>query len=289
MKNFSIQELARLSGLKAHTLRVWEIRHAVVSPQRGLGNNRYYSVDEMEKLLLLALISHSGQRISTLSQLSLLQLKQRADGLKSEGSRQQKAVHSLIISMYRLDTESFEAVLNDCFLGWPSGTVVKAVIYPFLHKVDLLYRGRRTNEEHLAVTAIRQKLHWSLERLDVVPKKKKAIWLFLPKDTQLDLLLLYLCFVLKETGRRVLYLGADVSIQNLEDLFSGKKADYLLTYLPEKHRFSLPHLSEVMGRFLPQAKLLVVTTNASQAQEPAESNVSQVELDEALSFLNRLE
>jgi len=148
MKNFSIQKLARLSGLKAHTLRVWEIRHAVVSPQPGSGNSRFYSVDEMENLLLLALISQSGQRISTLSQLTLSQLKQRADGLKSEGSRQQ-AVHSLIVSMHRLDTERFDAVLNDCFLSWPAGTVVKAVIYPFLHKVDLLYRGKANKRRTL--------------------------------------------------------------------------------------------------------------------------------------------
>lgn len=288
-KNFSIRELSRLCGVKAHTIRMWEIRYGVVRPKRSSGNARHYSIEELEKVLLLCLLSQSGPRISTLSKLSLADLHQRAAGLKSETDRQQKAIQCLILSMYRIETESFEAVLNDCFLSWPVSTVVKEIIFPFLQKVELLHKGKRTNAEHLVVTAIRQKIHWGLERIDVAANEGKTVCLFLPKDTQLDLLLLYLCFVLKEAGQRVLYLGADVSVKNLEDIFTGKKAGHLLTYLPDKHSFPLPHLSAVMDRVSPEAKLIVVTVKSSRKRPVAASNILQLHLEDAVEFLTASE
>lgn len=287
MKSFSIKELEVLCGIKAHTIRVWELRYAALQPQRSNGNVRRYSIDELSKLSKLALLSNSGYRASYICKMTEDELQSIVRQLRQDNERMQRAICELIICMHKMDIRGFETQLDDCFLSWPAGTVIDEIIFPFLNKVGLLCKGRQLNEEHLVVTAIRKKLLWSIERLDVSRSNQKSILLFLSHEKQLDLLLLYLYYHLKKDGWEVIYLGVDISLKNLEELLSLKQTDFLLTYLSKKNPISLDELSSGLKRQAPGSKLLVVDTTMPGAG-PAYDNVTTASISETKQLLSIL-
>ncbi|HEY0068030.1 MAG TPA: hypothetical protein VGB46_11725, partial [Flavisolibacter sp.] len=181
----------------------------------------------------------------------------------------------------------FETQLDDCFLSWPAATVIDEVIFPFLSKVGLLCKGRQLSEEHLVVTAIRKKLLWSIERLEMTRPNAKSILLFLSNERQLDLLLLYLYYHLKKDGWEVIYLGVNISLKNLEELLSLKQTDFLLTYPSQRHTICLDELSTRMKKLAPETKLLVVDTSKLDAQ-PAYENITTASIAETKQLLSVL-
>lgn len=287
MKSFSIKELEVLCGIKAHTIRIWELRYDVFQPERTNGNVRRYSIDELSKLSKLALLSNSGYKASHICKMTHDELQSVAGQLKLDHERMQRAVGELVIYMHKMDIRGFETQLDDCFLSWPAATVIDEIIFPFLSKVGLLCKGRQLSEEHLVVTAIRKKLLWSIERLDTHRPNAKTILLFLSNEKQLDLLLLYLHYHLKQDGWEVIYLGVNITLSNLEELLSLKQPDFLLTYLPQKHPISLDELSPRMKKLAPEAKLLVVDTGKPD-EKTAYDNVTTASIDETKQLLSIL-
>ena len=287
MKSFSIKELEVMCGIKAHTIRIWELRYAAFQPQRTNGNVRRYSIDELSKLSKLALLSNSGYKASHICKMTEDELQNIVLQLKQDHERMQRAIGELIICMHKMDIAGFETQLDDCFLSWPAATVIDEVIFPFLSKVGLLCKGRQLSEEHLVVTAIRKKLLWSIERLEMTRPNAKSILLFLSNERQLDLLLLYLYYHLKKDGWEVIYLGVNISLKNLEELLSLKQTDFLLTYPSQRHTICLDELSTRMKKLAPETKLLVVDTSKLDAQ-PAYENITTASIAETKQLLSVL-
>ena len=286
MKKFSIKELESLSGIKAHTIRCWEERYSILKPERNSANTRRYSIDELQKLLPLSLLNKNGYKISHLSYLSLEELSFKVAALPCNEDRQQRAINELVIAMYQLNIEGFEAILVNCYLMWPVDVVVHSIIYPFLKKVCLLSQGKLLNEEHFVVTNIRTKLCASIERIETKKNNGKSILLFLPDERQLDLLLLYFHCLLKLEGWKVFYMGINVSLKNLQELFINIKPDYILSYFPKKHSFSFNDCSATMKTLLPNSKFLVINTDTSCSLQGSFEHIINVNSDDVYSYLS---
>ena len=257
MKNFTINDLERFSGIKAHTLRVWERRYALVKPIRSPGNFRLYTLDELKKILNIALLKKNGYRISVLSKIKARDIEDKIEQLSSDNIKWQKAINDLTINMYTLQPESFEWVLDELLLHWPIDILVEKIIFPFLTVTHLLWTGNKLSEKHLVVTAIRKKLIFAIESSGLISTRNEPVLLFLPDRKQLDLGLLYCNYYLKRRGIKVLYLGNDVSIQNLKNIFHELTLSYLFTYLPQDHAFQTEQLLECMSLYAPNCKLII--------------------------------
>lgn len=288
MKNFTIKELENLSGVKAHTIRAWEHRYAVLQPLRTEKRTRFYTFYDLQKLLALSLLTGNGCRIARLSDNSDEELQRKLQQLDSHPQRWQRAINELILYMYQLNSECFEILFDELFLAWPSDTVIQDIIYPFLKRVGLLFKGNRLSEEHLAVTIIRKKLHWSIERLREETPNGKVILLFLSGERQLDLLLLYMYYLLKKEGWQVVYLGDDISVKNLEELLALKKVDYLLTYLPKKHSFPLAQLATKMNALPIVSKLILMNLPKVKVLTSEWDNILSMDMEETRLFLTRV-
>lgn len=274
MRSFSIKELENLSGVKSHTIRCWEQRYGAFHPKRNSNNVRMYSLEELTRLLLITRLNKSGYKISRLMKMGDEELHQYSNVLKTEEERQLRLIHQLIIAMYRINTDDFDGILDECFLSWNSGEVVKRILYPFLKLVDLLHSGRQLNEEHFVVTTMRSKLFWSIEKTERPKYHNKSIVLFLPDEKQLDLLLLFIHQVLKKEGWKVLYMGNNVSLQNLKELFKNRQPDFLLSYFPKKHSFDFDECSSFMKKHIPVSKLLVINTGVQHFSPDEFENIT---------------
>jgi DNA-binding transcriptional MerR regulator len=285
MKSFSIKELERLSGIKAHTLRIWEKRYAVLNPGRSEGNTRFYTIEELRRILNISLLNKNGYKVSGICFLSDEQLEQKIREAKDFTIRQQKAVNEMIICMYLIDTEGFESIVDTCMLSWTVDTVLKEIIYKFLLKTGLFWKGNRLTEEHFVVTMLRSKIIMGIERAAVNQRKDKIILLFLPEPGQLDLMLLYTRYLFVSAGFQVLYMGNDISIANLKTVVQVKQPGYLFTYLPGKTPFKVGELGCILQEEVPESRLVIVNNPERQLVKTSWTNIRQLDYEDALVFI----
>lgn len=284
-KNFTINDLERFSGVKAHTLRIWERRYAILQPIRTAGNFRLYTLDELKKILDIALLNRNGYRIAGLSKTCATIIQDKIKSLPSDDNKWQKAINDLTINMYTVDPGSFEWVLDELLLTWPIDILVEKIIYPFLKVTRLMWVGNKLCEEHLVVTAIRKKLILAIEMAPLINKTHKTVLLFLPDSKQLDLGLLYTNYFLKKRGIHVLYMGTDVSLHNLKSIFHVHPPTFIFTYLSAHNHFPINELLACMELYAPSSKLIIANYSLDDMQPEFNDNLVRLKYPEALKYL----
>lgn len=284
-RNFAINELEKFSGIKAHTLRIWEQRYGVPKPARKNNNSRFYSVEQLVQILDIALLNRHGYKISQLCTFSPQLIKEKIKKLSDEQCRQEAAIADLLYNMYLINIEGFERVLNNSFFTWPVYTVVTKIIYPFLKKTNLLWQGMRLTEEHLVVTTLRKKLMYAIETTPMGTTTRKTVLLFLGDVKQLDLALLYACFLLKYSGIQVVYMGNDVSVENIITVSQKMEVDFLYTYLPDNSNRKINYLATKISEMNPDLRLVLTLHPSNIVNESHPGKVTTMQFEDAVSFL----
>jgi DNA-binding transcriptional MerR regulator len=282
---FGIKDLERLSGIKAHTIRTWEHRYGMPKPYCRTGKTRCYCLDEVKLVLDIALLNNNGYKISVLARLSKEEITQRVKALRSDDDNYLKVINELFRLMYKMEVRDFESVLDHCFITWPSRIVIQEIIVPFLKKTNLFWKGKQLTEEHLVVTILRKKFLSAIEKIDVPLKEDRKIVLFLTNARQLDLALLYASYYIRYMGIEVIYMGNDVSIDNLEMVFDTIKPDFLYTYFPRKSGFSFDKVAWLLDHKLPGANLVVTIHPDKTYRANISKRISFMQFDQALPFL----
>ena len=239
---YSIKDLELLSGVKAHTIRIWEQRYDFLRPSRTETNIRRYSNEELKNLLTVALLHKYGYKISFINQMTSDQRIQTALELPYEDAKEENQVHKLIGYMADLDHVGFEESLNRAFTKNGFHKTITGIIFSFLDKVGTLWHTNHISpaQEHLVSNIIRQKIIVAIEGLPLVRKEQPLFLLLLPEGEFHELGLLYVFYLLRSQKIPVMYLGADVPLKDLQYVIDTKKPKYLylhLTALPRKLQF----------------------------------------------------
>lgn len=233
MNNFTIKDLENLSGIKAHTIRIWEQRYSLIKPFRTDTNIRYYTNDELKKVLNIALLNKYGYKISHIDKMTDDEMKEKILSLGPSDAQHERIVNDLIKKMVDMDIESFEAVLDNYILARGIERAIPNLIFPFLEKVGILWLTNHINpaQEHLVTNVIRQKLIVGIDGVSSPLKISKKILLFLPEGEYHELGLLYLNYILKSKGITTIYLGANIPSKDVTGVINLLKPDYLYTHL----------------------------------------------------------
>lgn len=233
MHSFTIKDLENLSGIKAHTIRIWEQRYSFLKPNRTDTNIRFYSNAELKTILNVALLNKFGFKISHIDKMGVEEMQEKILSLGQVEAQQERIVNSLIKNMVDLDMESFEELLNSFIGSKGIEATVSQIIFPFLQKIGILWLTNHINpaQEHLVSNIIRQKIITGTEALHSVIKRDKTVLLFLPEGEYHELGLLYMNFVLKSRGVHTIYLGCSIPLADVEYLAALKKPDYLYTHI----------------------------------------------------------
>lgn len=233
MNSFTIKDIENLSGIKAHTIRIWEQRYSFLKPQRTQTNIRYYTSDEVKTILNIALLNKYGFKISHIDKMNELEMKEKILSLSGTQAQQERIVNDLIQQMIDLDIEEFEKILDNYILARGIEKTIIQIIFPFLEKIGILWLTNHINpaQEHLVTNIIRQKLIVGIEGISTPLKINKTVLLFLPEGEYHELGLLFLYYLLKSRGATVIYLGANVPMNDIEFVAKLKKPDYLYSHL----------------------------------------------------------
>lgn len=233
MTTFTIKDLEVLSGIKAHTIRVWEQRYSLLKPGRTNSNVRRYDKEELKSLLGIALLNRNGYRISHIHRMSPGGIRERISTLSQTAARQERMVNELIERMVDLDLERFEAMLDECIGQRGIQRTISQVIFPFLKRTGIHWTTQKIqpSPEHLVGHIIRQKLIVGLDGLSGNIAVNKSVILFLPEEEYHELGLLYAYYQFKSRGVKTLYLGAGFDMEHIQMLVRSRRPDFLFTHL----------------------------------------------------------
>lgn len=233
MNSFTIKDLENLSGIKAHTIRVWEQRYKFLKPCRTTTNIRYYSNEELKKVLNIALLNKYGYKISHIDKMNELDIKERVISLINADAQQEKLILDLIECMIDMNMEMFEDILDDHINAKGIEKAIVQLIFPFLERTGILWLTNNINpaQEHLVSNVIRQKLIYGIENIVSSIKLDKTVLLFLPEDEHHELGLLFVYYLLKSRGICVIYLGANIPLNDVEYVVRYKKPDFIYSHI----------------------------------------------------------
>ena len=237
MSNYSINDLEKLSGIKAHTLRIWEKRYGLLSPKRTSTNIRYYDDDDLKRLLNIAFLNRNGVKISKIAQASREEITSKvSEVMMNRAEISQSAndeVDSMVVAMIDLDELKFVNHLDFLSQRYSFEEVMRLVIYPFLEKIGVLWQvGTITPaQEHFISNLIRQKLIVAIDSVGVelVDDESRVFVLFLREGELHELGLLFYSYLLKSRGEKVVYLGQSVPFEDLKQVVKIHDPDFLLT------------------------------------------------------------
>lgn len=233
MGTYSIKELEHLSGIKAHTIRIWEKRHRLIEPQRTGSNIRLYSDDDLKKILNVSLLNNSGIKISAIARMAESELTKRVLQLGESAGQTRIHIDQLVSLMIDLNEEGFDADLAALEKKFGFESMVTTIIYPFLEKIGILWQtGNITPaHEHFISNLIRQRIIVAIASLPPVHKATRRIVLFLPENELHEIGLLFYHYVARKSGFRTYYLGQSVPHQDLRTVCSIHKPHFLITSL----------------------------------------------------------
>lgn len=257
MNQFSISQLAQFSGVKPHTIRIWEQRYNALQPQRSEGNTRYYDGAQLRRLLNIVSLSKARLKISQLctkTDEELFSLLKEYYLTAEEQNDYDYFVNRLVASGISYDEAAFSKLFSHCLLRFGLETTYKKIIYPMLNRVGLMWSSNMMppSQEHYISNLVRQKLFTSIDSITAEGGESQKWLLFLPENEFHEIGLLFAGYLLKSKGKQVIYLGSNVPLPSVRDCLEDTGADHLLLFLvhndlPENVSAYLEELS-VLGK-----------------------------------------
>ncbi|MBK7433237.1 MAG: MerR family transcriptional regulator [Chitinophagaceae bacterium] len=275
MNSFTIKDLENLSGIKAHTIRIWEQRYSFLKPERTTTNIRYYTNKELKNLLNIALLNKYGYKISHIDKMNHEEINEKILSLNQMEAQQERIINDLIQYMVDLDTDQFEAVVNSHILNRGIDKTITQILFPFLEKIGILWLTNHINpaQEHLVSNIIRRKLNVGIDEVFSSIRIDKTVLLFLPESEYHELGLLFMYYTLKSRGISVIYLGANIPLDDVEYVALIRKPDYIYSHITSPgNRFKFERFMVELGAKFPHTPVIIsgqVTQNYTQKLPPS--------------------
>lgn len=219
---FSIKDLENLSGIKAHTIRIWEKRYGILQPMRTDTNIRYYDTTALQKLLNITMLHNHGYKISKISKFPDEKIPQMVNDIISKKSVGLHAVNAFKMAMMNFDQALFLNTYDELLAEKEFPEIFYEAILPLMEEIGLLWQtGTITPaQEHFISNLVRQKILINTEKLQVNPPTRtdKVFVLYLPENEIHEIGLMYINHEVLRNGYQAIYLGANVPVDCLMDV-----------------------------------------------------------------------
>jgi DNA-binding transcriptional MerR regulator len=247
MNLFSISQLSQFCGIKPHTIRIWEKRYNALTPTRSTGNTRYYDNTQLRRLLNIVSLVECGYKLPQVCAMTDKKLFALVDEINGNTAIDESAnyfVSQLIEAGMAFSEEHFEKIFSHCLIRFGLKDAYIKVIYPMLTRIGILWSRDHlvAAHEHFISNLLRQKLFTAVNSMPP-PTNPAATWLlFLPENEFHEIGLLVANYLIRLSGSKVIYLGANVPFQSLTVAVQQTKPQHLLLFMV--HNDSPGHLNE---------------------------------------------
>jgi DNA-binding transcriptional MerR regulator len=288
MTVYSIKDLEHLSGIKAHTIRIWEKRYALLDPERTDTNIRSYSDQDVRRILNVAMLVKNGYKISNVATFDEVKLQSEILRINKYANDPDKDIDQLLFHTVNLDTFGFEAMIDKIIGELGFSKTIQQVIFPFFERIGILWQTGSifTAHEHFVSNLIRNRLIRETTKFKS-NEASKSVLFFLRENEWHELGLLYFNFLAAQAGLRCVYLGQSLPFEDLANLLTANKYDFVCTsfiYAIEKPELELylANLSLVFN----QNKILIAGRQIGIHKPKLPSNV--IAIKNSNDFIKRI-
>jgi len=292
VSTYSIKDLEQLSGIKAHTLRIWEQRYNLLSPKRTDTNIRYYDDEDLKLILNVALLNDNGFKISKIVSMERPEMRDEVMRLTERSLTHDDQIHALTISMIEMDEDRFDKILSTNILKLGFDQTMMNIIYPFMSKIGVLWQTGAINpaQEHFISNLVRQKLIVAIDG-QIHTNTGKKFLLFLPEGELHEVSILFASFLIKNKGHKVIYLGQNTPTEDLNQVYDIHNPEFLLTVITTSpsSEFAQDYVNGLAERFK-ESQLLVTGYQVIGQDLKFHTNVRQLNyIRDIKDFLEELE
>lgn len=232
MVQFTIKDLERISGVKAHTIRIWEQRYNIITPQRTATNIRFYSNEDLKRILNVSILNNNGLKISKIAELTPKELHDEVKRIVDSNVDDNDQIEGLVMAMVELNEDRFNEIITYNISQKGFIHTIENHIYPFFEKIGILWQtGVITPaQEHFISNLIRQKIIVAIDSIQIKPDPEKDTFLlFLPDSEMHEIGLLVYSYVLKTKGYKIIYLGQSVPYNDLQKVYETIQSQKMIT------------------------------------------------------------
>lgn len=236
-QKFSIKDLESLTGIKAHTLRIWEQRYHLLSPSRTDTNIRTYDIADLKKILNVSVLYKNGIKISKIASLPDYQINAEVERITNKFENADNQIEGLTIALTSMDEDRFNGIVSNCLIHFGFEFTMEKIIFPFLKHIGVLWQTGSISpiQEHFISNLIRQKIIVAINNVSSsTSATKKTAILFLPENELHEISLLYYNYICKIKGLHTIYLGQSVPFKDLEEVISHRPAELLISVFTNK-------------------------------------------------------
>lgn len=292
MAVYSIGDLEKLSGIKAHTIRIWEKRYDLLKPKRTDSNIRYYGDSDLKQLMNIAILKKEGMRISQIAALSPSDMKRKVRGAHQNDAGGHPQIDALILAMIEFDQDHFDSLMDNYIDAMGFETCMVEVIYPLLNKLSILWMtgSIKPIQEQFMSLMIRNRIIRATSKLPP-PQANITFLLFLPEGENQEISLLFLQYVLQARSIKTVNVGLDVGLDDIRDICSILEPDYIFTLMnqPPKHMTPARYL-EHLKPLIPNGKLCITGYQFAHSDFSKEDQIIYLDsLHDTVQYVDSLE
>jgi MerR family transcriptional regulator, light-induced transcriptional regulator len=290
MERYSIRDLDKLSGIKAHTIRVWERRYGIVKPQRTGTNRRRYGDADLRRIINIAILRRNGFKISEIARFTESEIDGKVSFLSKEVFNSDTQIDSLVMAMVDLSENAVNDLLNRSLMNRGLEVTMTSLVFPFLKRIGVMWQTGSADIglEHFISNIFRERLIASIDNLSPVlkPGSKKVI-LFLPEKEMHEMGLLFFHYLVKKAGHESLYLGQSTPLSSVISANKHWKADILITGLMSGYPdFKVDDYIKDLSSSFKDQKILVAGELAKIAVNLSYNNVFPIySADDLITYL----
>ncbi|WP_166965468.1 MerR family transcriptional regulator [Yeosuana marina] len=237
---FSIKDLENLSGIKAHTIRIWEKRYNLLHPKRTETNIRYYSTESLQKILNVSFLNSNGYKISKISNLKEADISALVKEVAAKEKKlDDNSINDFKLAMLTFDQQLFSKTYKELIKVKSFKEIFYETFIPFLGEIGLLWQTDTITpaHEHFISTRIKQKILLNIEKAQSLNNdvdNKKTFVFFLPENEIHDIGLLFINYELISNGYQTIFLGQSIPTTSLKDLLEFYKEIIFITFMTVK-------------------------------------------------------
>ncbi|MEN0002545.1 MAG: MerR family transcriptional regulator [Bacteroidota bacterium] len=294
MAIYSIKDLEKLSGIKAHTIRIWESRYGIINPKRTKTNIRYYQDEDLKFVLNIALLNKNGIKISKIAKMSKKEIAEKVAAISEINFENATQLDALTLSMIEMDEYKFDRIISTNIQQLGFERTMLEVIYPFLDKLGVLWLTGSINpvQENFMSYLIRQKIIVAIDQEPLVLNTRhvKKFLIYLPEGERQELSILFMQYLVKSRRNVVVYIGQDITLADLKDASSIHRPDYIFTMITETFsKEPVQNYVDKLASTFKESKILLSGYQVVAQKVYPPSNVSVLRsLDQTLLFLDEL-
>jgi MerR family transcriptional regulator, light-induced transcriptional regulator len=287
MQSFTIRDIENLTGIKAHTWRIWEQRYPLFHAKRKESAHRIYDNEDLKQLLRIAFLYHNGWKISKIAQLNAQAILEEVKRTEPGESSYKVYVLQLLEAAVDFNEMAFNGLLEELIEKIGFEKCVIDVCYPYLQRIGLLWITNRVipAQEHFSSYIIQNKIIAETEKLNNPPQKPELL-LFSPQGEFHELPLLFLNYLLRKNGWGVVYLGSNAKLDVLQQFTGNPNLGYLFLHqITNFSHYDADDYFEVLTKTFPGKKVVATGTIVQEVQRTF-TNLSLLKSDkEIIDFI----